>query len=79
MLRMLVFLGPRAVLPILRDAGVELEGDLASICHMCWEIFSNPTNGRIVREWFETRERDALYAAITEFAAEAGVEPAPAS
>lgn len=75
LLRMLVFLGPKSFLPILEEAGIDVGDRFSNICHMCWEIFSKPERGRVLHEWFTTREQQAFAQAISEFAVSSGVAP----
>ncbi len=60
LLRVLVFGGPGALLAILEEQGVDLSGPHANICHMCWEIFSNPRNMAILNAHMERLKKDSF-------------------
>ncbi len=74
LLRMLVFLGPQSFVPILEENGIDVGDRFANVCHMCWEIFSDPNHGRVLREWFAAQEQEAFSTAIAAFAAASGVD-----
>ena len=52
MLRVLVFLGPQAILDLLPEDMAIRKVRHANICHACWEIFSDPVNAAAVSNWF---------------------------
>ena len=57
MLRVLVFYGIGALVPLLEEKHTIREEEYTNICHLCWEIFSNPQRASRIREHFQTLER----------------------
>lgn len=53
LLRILVFYGPGAYVGLLKKHGEDLGAEFASICHMCWSIFSNSALDRRIRDLLE--------------------------
>lgn len=53
LLRILVFYGPGAFVGLLKKHSISLGINFASICHMCWSIFSDSELDRKVRELLE--------------------------
>lgn len=64
LLRVLVFRGPGALVPILEQAGIDIGDSFTNICHVCWEIFSKPEHGRVIHDYFERLDREAVTAAL---------------
>jgi MoaA/NifB/PqqE/SkfB family radical SAM enzyme len=67
LLRMLVFQGPRAFLPILEDAGISMGERYTNICHLCFAIFSDAKKAGAVRKYFEDCESQAVLKALSYF------------
>lgn len=67
LLRVLVFFGVGALVPAIDELKSIDEKKYASICHLCWEIFSNPARASEVRSRFRALENEheqLLYALI---------------
>lgn len=65
LLRTLLFEGPAALLPILEEAACAPPGPHAGICHLCWEIFSDPTRAAAIEAHFDRIETDGIRHAVT--------------
>jgi uncharacterized Fe-S cluster-containing radical SAM superfamily protein len=63
-LRTLLFGGPAALLPILDEAGCGIPGPHSNICHLCWNIFSDPTRARAIERHFNAIEYKGLEHAV---------------
>jgi MoaA/NifB/PqqE/SkfB family radical SAM enzyme len=74
--RMLVFRGVRHLLAAMKEAGVDIDGDHRSICHLCWSIFSEPRHVAALEAAMRERRRNALQAAIARLQAAAVSVPA---
>jgi hypothetical protein len=68
MLRLLVFKGVRALVPILEEAGFDLGDRFSNICHLCFEIFSKPEHALVVRKYFDDIEQQAIHRSLEYFA-----------
>jgi MoaA/NifB/PqqE/SkfB family radical SAM enzyme len=64
LLRMLVFEGAQALVPILRRAGFKMDGKYSNICHLCFDIFSKEEHARPIQEFFEELENGAILRAL---------------
>ena len=65
MFRVLARQGVGALVPILQKAGLFDDMDRHSnICHLCWDIFSDPARTQAVKDHFETLERRAFESAV---------------
>lgn len=53
LLRFLVFSGAGSLVPILEDAGFELGRDFASLCDLCWNIFSDQEKTQAIKNYFD--------------------------
>ncbi len=61
MLRTLVFYGASAFIPILQEAGIQLnEKEHANVCTLCWHLFSNKTYSHIINDYFDHALERAL-------------------
>jgi MoaA/NifB/PqqE/SkfB family radical SAM enzyme len=67
MLRTLVFLGVGVLVSILEKAGVSMNDNYSNICHLCFEIFSKPDNARIIHQYFENLEKNAILNSLSYF------------
>lgn len=62
LLRVLVFYGIGAFVPLLDERDSFKEKDYSNICHLCWDIFSNPTRVAQIKEHFRViEERQKSY------------------
>jgi hypothetical protein len=64
LLRVIVFEGVAALVPILKKAGVYEDQQYTNICHLCFNIFSNADRTAAVKAFFEQLEEEALRATI---------------
>ena len=68
MFKVLAKQGVGALVPILEKAGLLKDKELYSnICHLCWEIFSNPARTKEIKSHFDRLERGAFESAIESY------------
>ncbi|MBR8827160.1 MAG: hypothetical protein DSM107014_04510 [Gomphosphaeria aponina SAG 52.96 = DSM 107014] len=48
-----VFSGTGSLVPILEDVGFEIGRDFASLCDLCWSIFSDEEKTQTIKDYFE--------------------------
>ena len=70
MLRVIVFRGIGALVPAIREAGIDIGDDFNSICHMCWTIFSDRRQVEAIENYFVELRRKAIKDAIRRLEAE---------
>lgn len=58
LVRFLVFAGAGSLVPILEDAGFEVGRDFASLCDLCWSIFSDPEKTKTIENYFDSLSRE---------------------
>ena len=56
LLRVLVFYGVGAFVPLLEEKHLIREENYTNICHLCWDIFSNPERVLKIKKHFEILE-----------------------
>lgn len=66
-LRVLVFHGVSALLPILEDQDISMGKEYSNICHLCFEIFNNPERAAIIHEHFDDQVRQALLRSLSRY------------
>lgn len=52
LLRFLVFSGAGSLVPILEDAGFQVNRDFSSLCDLCWNIFSDQEKTQAIQSYF---------------------------
>lgn len=60
LIRRLVFTGIHSFIPILQTAGYEIQNINNNSCKLCRMIFSDYKYSQVIRNYFETRKREAL-------------------
>lgn len=64
LLRTIVFKGIGTLLPIIKEAGIDLGQDYKSICHLCWRIFSMKECTEAIIQYFKNRTTSILSEAV---------------
>lgn len=64
LLRFLVFSGAGSLVPILEEAGFEIGRDFASLCDLCWNIFSDQEKTQTIKDYFEKIQQTSNSPAI---------------
>lgn len=60
MLRILVFYGVGALVNLLEEKESICQKDYANICHLCWDIFSDPSRVVQIKDHFRSLEKEQL-------------------
>lgn len=68
MFKVLAKQGVGALVPILEKAGLlKTKERYSNICHLCWEIFSDPVRTKEIKSHFDRLERSAFEASVEEY------------